>query len=590
MPSEIKCLRIERFRGIVSLDWRPSPRVNLILGGGNVGKTTILEAIGLLLSPSTSYTLVDSDYLDRKVEEEFAIEAVMALPGSEINRQGGMAWPWEWDGQDAVLPGAEVVPGMPAVPRQPVYKVRVRGTLDLELQYEIVQPDDTCVPFSAALRRDIGLVRLSGDDRNDRDLRLVQGSSLDRLLNDRGLRARLGREIAADPVDHHLEVEPRNRLVALNQIFTRRQLPDQLGLAFTGGTGLSINSLVGLTADKNGVVLPLATWGAGTRRLAALAIADSLQDGHPITLVDEVERGLEPYRQRQLVKTIAEANGQSFITTHSASVLGAADTAIVWYVDTGGRIGALPRAKIAQHQARDPEAFLARLTIVAEGATEVGFLSELLDHALPAWRDRGVHIADGCGNDNVLDLLEALALGGLKFGGFADDERRHPGRWQVLHRQLGALLFRWAEGNIEQNVIPLVAPERIADFIADPGDEKTGMRLRTLADRLEIADANLEAIAAAAIAAGRSLTAVIVEAATGAIPERLQDAPRAQKNPYKGHASQWFKSVDGGRELARKVRDLGIWNAHLQARVEPFLQAVITAQEDLPARVPHLAP
>ena len=92
------------------------------------------------------------------------------------------------------------------------------------------------------------------------------------------------------------------------------------------------------------------------------------------------------------------------------------------------------------------------------------------------------------------------------------------------------------------------------------------------------------------IAAGSSLTAVIVEAATGVIPERLQDAPRAQKNPYKGHASQWFKSVDGGRELARKVRDLGIWNAHLQARFEPFLQAVITAQEDLPARVPHLAP
>jgi hypothetical protein len=33
-----------------------------------------------------------------------------------------------------------------------------------------------------------------------------------------------------------------------------------------------------------------ANWGTGTRRLAALAIADS-----PITLEDEIERGLEPY-------------------------------------------------------------------------------------------------------------------------------------------------------------------------------------------------------------------------------------------------------------------------------------------------------
>src|ERR1039458_7913241 len=98
MTAEIKCLRIERYRGISALIWRPGAGINLILGGGNVGKTTILEAIGLLLSPSTSYTLVDSDYLDRRVEDEFLIEAVMSIPGGEINRQGGMAWPWEWDG------------------------------------------------------------------------------------------------------------------------------------------------------------------------------------------------------------------------------------------------------------------------------------------------------------------------------------------------------------------------------------------------------------------------------------------------------------------------------------------------------------
>jgi putative ATP-dependent endonuclease of OLD family len=527
---------------------------------------------------------VDSDYLDRRVENEFLIEAVMSIPGGEINRQGGMAWPWEWDGQDAVIPGAEAAAEPPAAPRPPVYKVRVRGTADLELVYEIVQPDDTCAAFSGTLRREIGLVRLSGDDRNDRDLRLVQGSSLDRLLNDRGLRARLGREIAADAVDRHLDADSRARLTELDQLFTARLLPDHLGLAFTGGTGLSINSLVGLTADKHGVLLPLATWGAGTRRLAALAIADALQDGHPIALVDEVERGLEPYRQRQLVKAIAEARGQSFITTHSASVIGAAATASLWYVDARSSVGELPRAKIARHQAKDPEAFLARLTIVAEGATEVGFLYEILDREFPAWRDRGVHVTDAGGNDNVLDLVDALASGGLKFGGFADNEGTHAGRWQALQERLGALLFRWADGNTEQNVIPLVPPERLTDFIADPGDEKTGMRLRSLAERLQVGDTSLEAITAAADAAGRPLTSIIVEAATGKVPEHLREAPAAERNPYKGHASLWFKSVAGGRELARKMHDLGVWNTHLQASIGPFLQAVIAAQQD-PVRV-----
>jgi len=102
VAAEIKRLHIQRFRGIGDLTWLPSAGLNLLLGGGNVGKTTLLDAIALLLNPSTSYTLADSDYFERRVEDEFVIEAVMSLPGV-VNRQAGMAWPWEWDGQNAVL-------------------------------------------------------------------------------------------------------------------------------------------------------------------------------------------------------------------------------------------------------------------------------------------------------------------------------------------------------------------------------------------------------------------------------------------------------------------------------------------------------
>jgi putative ATP-dependent endonuclease of the OLD family len=42
-------LSIKRFRGIKTLSWRPARGVNAILGGGDIGKTTILDAISLLL-------------------------------------------------------------------------------------------------------------------------------------------------------------------------------------------------------------------------------------------------------------------------------------------------------------------------------------------------------------------------------------------------------------------------------------------------------------------------------------------------------------------------------------------------------------
>src|SRR4029079_16406383 len=100
------------------------------------------------------------------------IEAVISSPDDNIISQHSvMSWPWEWDGQDARLPQVEASAAGPEVSQRPaVYKVRARGTAALEMVYEIVQPDDTCNSFSVALRRAIGLVRLSGDDRNDRDL------------------------------------------------------------------------------------------------------------------------------------------------------------------------------------------------------------------------------------------------------------------------------------------------------------------------------------------------------------------------------------------------------------------------------------
>lgn len=589
MAAEIKRLHIQRFRGIEELTWRPGSGLNLLLGGGNVGKTTLLEAISLLLTPATSYTLADSDYFGRRLEDEFLIEAIMALPG-EVNRQSGMAWPWEWDGQDAVLAGVEA-PDEVAAPdaaRPSVYKVRVRGTEDLELIHEIVQPDESAVSFSVGLRREIGLVRLLGDDRNDRDLRLVFGSNLERLINDRSLRARLGHELAADSVDRHLDVEPRARLQLLDEQFVAYRLPNQLGLAFTGAAGQSINALIGLTADKDGVALPLATWGAGTRRLAALAIGDSLRDGHPVTLIDEIERGLEPYRQRQLVQQIAAGQGQTFVTTHSAAVLSAASTASVWYVDTGGQIGELPTNKVSRHLARDPEAFLARLSIVAEGATEVGFLREMLEPALPGWQDRGIHITDGGGNDDALALLEALSLGGVKFGAFVDNENRNLGRWRTVKERVGQLVFQWGDGNLEQNVIPMFSADQVRALIEDPNQEKTGLRLRTLADRLETTEATFEVLTEQARENlgqaveqwNHPLIPWIVDAASGKVPDILQDALPALRNPFKGHASAWFKSLEGGQELARKVRALGVWDQYLGELFRPFIVAVVQAQEE----------
>jgi putative ATP-dependent endonuclease of OLD family len=565
-------LKIERFRGIKALSWYPSKGVNVILGGGDVGKTTILDAIALLLSPTNSTNLSDTDYHARDESAGFVIEAVVGVPPSNgINNQVKSSWPWDWNGSEAVVPSIE---GEGAATNEPVYRIRVRGTEDLELTYEIVQPDGSTDTFPVALRRTIGLVRLSGDDRNDRDLRLVQGSALDRLISDKGLRSRLASELADKDVKGELTDNAKEVLKALDLAFKSKSLPEGLDLAITGGQGFSVAALIGLTAERGGVKLPLASWGAGTRRIAALTIAEQNQGEYPITLVDELERGLEPYRQRSLMEKLQAGNSQVFVTTHSPSAISAASKASLWYVDRTGKIGTLDSAKIARHRKNDPETFFSRLTVVAEGATEVGFVTALLEKALSSPLEKyAVHVSDGGGHEATLGLLEALAAGGLCFGGFADDEGKHPTRWEKVAGSLDKLLFRWTSGYIEENIIGALPDDKLEALLTDPSGEKTGMRLRTLADRLGIQEKDFETIKTKA---GAGLRPLMLAAASGTVP----DDKTSEKKQYQTHSQVWFKTVVGGQELAGKVFSLGAW-PELKPQLMPFCSALRKAV-DLP--------
>lgn len=572
-------LSIERFRSIESLSWYPGKSVNVLVGGGDVGKTSILDAIGLLLSPVNSPTLSDAEYLDRNVGAGFLIEAIMTLPpDSGVDEQGKLSWPWEWNGKEAVVPSAEA---SSASVSEAVYRVRVRGTEDLELAYEIVQPDDSADVFSTTMRRAIGLVRLSGDDRNDRDLRLVQGSALDRQLSDRGLRARLANDLAKQSVKNQLTEDAKKNLTTLDEAFGREGLPKNLDLAVTGSQGLSVAALIGLTAERRqGVQLPLASWGAGTRRIASLTIAAQKQGEAPITLVDELERGLEPYRQRSLMNKLQSGPSQVFVTTHSPFVISAASKACLWYVDHAGKVGALDSKKTAAHRKVDPETFLAYLSIISEGSTEKGFVTVLLEKAVgESPEKRGVYISDGGGHEKTLDLLEALAEGRMRFGGFADDEGgQHPDRWKKVEDRLQKLLFRWSKGCLEENFIGVVPDDKLDALVSDPTTESTGMRLRTLADRLNSPEKDWRTIKARA---GANLKVLILGAALGTVPaDKASD-----KKVYEKHAQCWFKTVSGGRELADKMFSLGVWPA-LKPQLLPFCNAVrnavgLAAVEDL---------
>ena len=296
------------------------------MGGGDVGKTTILDAVGLLLSPVNSTTLSDTDYYAtghrcRLCHRGHCLAAIQQQYPSSIKTRLAMGVE---TGKEASVPHAGDDDDHQDGERQRT-RLPTCGSAapkDQELSYEIVQPDGSTDPFPVALRRSIGLVRLSGDDRNDRDLRLVQGSALDRLLSDKGLRARMGSELAKREVKSELSDAAQEALTKLDAAFTSKNLPTGLDLAITGGQGPSHR--FSDRTDRRPWRYSASIGELGCGHQAAFGAGDcGAEPGGetPITIVDEVERGLEPYRQRLLVEKLQVAKAQVFLTTHSPAAL-----------------------------------------------------------------------------------------------------------------------------------------------------------------------------------------------------------------------------------------------------------------------------
>ena len=60
--SVIRAITIQNFRTIKEFKWHPKPGLNCIIGPGDSGKSTILDAIDLTLGARRSYNFTDADF------------------------------------------------------------------------------------------------------------------------------------------------------------------------------------------------------------------------------------------------------------------------------------------------------------------------------------------------------------------------------------------------------------------------------------------------------------------------------------------------------------------------------------------------
>jgi len=75
--ARIRKIEIANFRGIKELTWCPTPGINCLIGPGDSGKSSVLDAIDFCLSARRTIQFTDADFHQLDVEKPVQISVTL---------------------------------------------------------------------------------------------------------------------------------------------------------------------------------------------------------------------------------------------------------------------------------------------------------------------------------------------------------------------------------------------------------------------------------------------------------------------------------------------------------------------------------
>lgn len=461
-------VEIVNFRGVKQLSWYPAPGTNCLVGPGDSGKTTVLDAIELVFAPRNGVTFDDTDFYDVDPKgNPIAITVTIGdLPAEFLkeDRYGRYLRGWDYTAKqlEDEPDGARGLEDVLSV------KLVVDHTLEGEwtlFNQRVAQGDQSSRALAFQDRQDIAPSRLG--PYADRHLAWGRQSVLNRITKgpaaSRGLMAEAGRvarqEFSRDSktlfAETIEEVKQAARLLGVPVGDALHAMLDVQAMGLSGG-GISLH-------DGN---LPLRRLGVGSSRLFTAALQDYARARASVALIDEVEHGLEPHRISRLLRQLKEeraggtTKAQVFTTTHSPVVLQELSIAELNVVRRAPRTGITTVVPAntpypgldAQSQPRaNPQAYLAPIVLVCEGKTEVGLVRGLDDYwvgqRLLPFSTAGVVPISGGGVDKAPPIAGYFRSLGYRVGLLLDSDCE-PDDTEILNKltRAGVKIFRWAPG------------------------------------------------------------------------------------------------------------------------------------------------
>ncbi len=397
LMAKIIRLKINNYRGIrhLSLEFKADQSLSCLVGRGDSGKTTIIDAISSVLSPSWTLNFYDTDFYN--CDHSKNIEIIVSLVDIPEQLLTENKFGFYVRGLDTR--NNEIVDDVTLEQLNdgltPVLTIKLIVDSSLEPQWVVTserRQEDK--PISGADRAHFNCYMIS--DFVDRHFSWNKGNPLysllksiksDDALDSYGIIMQYLREVKRD-----IDKNDFKSLDAATALI--KEQAAEFGLDISeASTTLDSREL----SIKDGRIslhdnsVPFRLKGKGSKRLASIAIQSILVRNGGIMLVDEIEQGLEPDRVKQVVRSLkGHRAGQIFITTHSRDAIVELGSEPLLLLLKDKKTDDIKTCQLCHSDEKlqktvraCPEAFFAAKVIVCEGATEVGVC-----RSIDRWRKR----------------------------------------------------------------------------------------------------------------------------------------------------------------------------------------------------------
>jgi predicted ATP-dependent endonuclease of OLD family len=423
--AKIHSLKIKNYRGIENLEqvFGMTDFICLI-GRGDSGKTTILDAISKVLSPMWNQSFYDTDFCNGNVSNPIEIEASLYdLPDRLSNENKYGLYIRGLDKETNILHD-DIKDD-----HEEIITIKLKVDKSLEPKWFVVnnRENQESIEIRANDRAKLNVFLVS--DYIDKHFSWNKGNPLYSLLKQEDT---IGEKnnIILDAFREAKQEIDTNSFQHLDDVVKKIiGSASNFGSDIKGTTttidfkDISINDhRICLHDDK----IPFRLKGKGSKRIISMAIQTELSKSGGILLIDEIEQGLEPDRAQHLARTLKRNNkGQIFMTTHSRDVLVELTISDLFRVKKNCNKLYGFDSSLQACVRSNPEAFFSNKVIVCEGPTEVGFCRGLNNYLINA-KDinaaiKGVRFANG-GGSNQIDYTKAFLKAGYDVCLFCDSD------------------------------------------------------------------------------------------------------------------------------------------------------------------------